>query len=135
MTNMVGKSSFIGYTGKMLRPKALILGGITAIVGITLIIMVNMRADIDVVITRDAKQPTVNINRYTYSIQNNSDRALKLNVSVKGDFILIGERTVSIKPFSLTKGRLMVKPNGGSGKFIFVLKGDGILLEREAGYL
>ncbi|MEE9523959.1 MAG: 4Fe-4S dicluster domain-containing protein [Thermodesulfovibrionales bacterium] len=135
MTKMVGKSSFIGYTGKILRPKAFILGGTTAIIGVIFIMMVYMRPGVDLVIARDAEQPTKNINRYTYTIQNNSDRSVRLNVSIKGDFILIGDNAVDVKPFSLIHGRLMVRPTGSADKVIFILKGDGITLEREAGYL
>jgi cytochrome c oxidase accessory protein FixG len=135
MTKMVGKSSFIGYTGEILRPKAFILGGTTAIIGIIFIIIVYMRPDIDLVIARDAEQPTLNINGYTYTIQNNSDRSVRLNVSIEGGFILIGDKTVEVKPFSLIHGKLMVRPTGSADKVVFILKGDGITLEREAGYL
>jgi polyferredoxin len=135
MTNMAGKSSFIGYSGRLLRPKAFILGGLTAVIGITLIIMVYMRPDIDLVITRDAQQPIRDINRYSYSIQNNSNNAFDLTLSVKGNFILIGEKTITIEPFSRINGKVMIKPTNGNDKVLLILKGEGIHLEREVGYL
>jgi polyferredoxin len=135
MTKMVDKSSFIGYTGRILRPRSFILGGITAITGIILVMMILLRPDIDLVITRDAEQPTRNINSYRYSIQNNGDKMVRLTISVKGDFILIGDKIIDVKPFSLVHGRLMVRPEDSSGKVAFIFKGEGIILEREAGYL
>lgn len=135
MTGMVGTSPFIGYTGRVMRPKTFILGGIIALIGILIIIMVAMRPDIDLVISRDADQPTMGINRYTYSVQNNSERPVRLIVSVKGDFTLIGNTTIDVSPFSLIHGTMMVRSTGTSDNVVFVLKGNGIALEREIGYL
>lgn len=135
MTRMAGKSPFIGYTGKIMRPKTFILAGLTILIGIMLIITVRVRPDISFVISRDVLQPVENINRYSYSVQNNSGRSFDLRISAQGNVVLIGDTSIQPAPYSHIHGKIMIKPREHIDTVIFILRGKGINLERKVGYL
>ena len=135
MTGMVNKPSFVNYTGTVFRPKAFVLIGVTVIIGLLLVITVHLRPDVAFVIIREAPQPVADINRYRYTLQNNTGRDLTLELSIQGDFLVIGETSISLKPYARIQRNVMLKRAGKARNVRFLLKGDGIQLERQVGFL
>jgi cytochrome c oxidase accessory protein FixG len=136
MTRPRGISPFIGYRGRILRPKTIFVGAVTLIMGMGLLFFTYTRPSISVVVSRDPQQPVKDLNRYTCSIQNNTETERRVHISIKDGFILIGERDVTIPPYAIYKGKVMVKATGEADRVIFVFKYDGNkILEKEVGFL
>jgi cytochrome c oxidase accessory protein FixG len=135
MTKRRDIPSLIGYRGRILRPKTFILGGLSAIAGLLLLVMIHTRPEIDFVITRDPAQPAVGINRYTYSIQNNTNREVTLVLTTEEPFIFIGESVITIGPYSTIHRKVMVRVEEDTSTVTFILKGAGQKLIREVGFL
>jgi cytochrome c oxidase accessory protein FixG len=127
--------SLVDYTGKVLRPKALWLSLLAVLAGVVFITMLMMRADVRIVVTRDAHQPAKGINSYSYRFQNNTDHEIVLDVSLDGPFTLVGDNAIDAGPFAMKTGTLLVKSRGDGRVVGFTFRGDGIMIEKEAGFL
>lgn len=137
-TSMTGKrrvAPFVGYTGRMLRPKAFWLASAALVAGAVFVGMLYMRADAEIVVIRDLHQPAKGINSYSYMLQNNSDREIVLHVSLKGPFTLLGDTAIEAGPYSVKRGNLLVKSQGDAKTVGFIFRSDGIIIETEAGFL
>ena len=126
---------FPGYKGKLLRPKAFWLGGATLLAGVILVVMVYSRPEVTFLITRDPEQLPQRINRYSWSLYNNTDKLQSFELSVEGDFIIIGETALLLEPYSFKKGKVLVRSEGGKDVVVFTLEGDGLTIEKQAGFL
>jgi len=135
MTGMRKIPSLINYAGHVKRPKALWLSAVVVVAGLVFAVMLLMRPGAKIVVTRNPKQPAMGINSYSYSLQNNTDHAISLDVSLNGPFQLLGDASVEAEPFSRRTGTLLVRSKGDANEVVFIFKGDGILIETEAGFL
>jgi cytochrome c oxidase accessory protein FixG len=137
MVKSRGIPPLINYRGTILRQKALVLSGVTLLSGLALVVLVTAMPAVDFVITRNPVQLLRGVNSYTYSIRNNKDSILRGDLSVKGDFSLIGEKSVKLKPYEMVHGGIIAKANGRSPAdiIVFVLRVDGRALERKVGFL
>lgn len=139
-TSMVGKRgipSLIGFRGKVLRQKALVLSGVTILSAAILVLLLAARPEVDFVITRNPAQLLKGVNSYSYTVRNNGDSILKGDLSVKGPFALIGEKRFELMPYDMVHGGIIVKANDDSpvGMIVFVLRVNGLLVERQVGFL
>ena len=135
MTEKRGIKPFIGYTGRPWRLKNLVLGLIVLLFAVVLVVMFNLRPEVEFVISRDPVAPVRNINSYTYSLYNNTNKDYSFRLSVNSGFIIIGNTTVRLKPYGSTKGKIMVRRTGNNSTVRFTLKSDGVKIQREAGFL
>ncbi len=129
--------SLIGYRGKILRRKALLLSAVTVLSGVVLFVLVSIRPDADFVVTRDPGQQGKAVNSYTFTIRNNRNAPLRGTLSVKEPFILAGQQKIELRPYDMIHGRIVARAGSDhtGGKVVFVLRTDGLTLEREAGFL
>jgi polyferredoxin len=135
MTKMRGIKPFIAYRGRPWRLKNLILAGLTFTVATVLIVLFVTRPEVEFVISRTPEMPAKNLNSYTYSLYNNTSRNLTLTLTVGKPFVLIGQSRIILPAFSSKNGRVMVRKTGRSKVVSFKLQGDGIKIERKAGFL
>ena len=126
---------FPDYKGKLLRPKSFWLGGATLLAGVILAVMVYSRPEVTFLITRDPEQLPQWINRYSWSLYNNTDKLQSFELSVEGDFIIIGETALLLEPYSFKKGKVLVRSQGGKDVVVFTLEGDGLRIGKKAGFL
>ena len=136
MTEKKGMLPFPNYRGRVLRPKTYWLGGATAIAGIALLLLLWSRPAVDFLVIRDNTPLPQGLNRYAYTIHNNSgeQRALELTSSDTG-VILIGEHTLLLQPFSALHGSVLVKSTGKLERLHLSISGDGIAINSETGFL
>ncbi len=135
MTSPRNIPPFISYRGRIFRPKTFVTGALTVIMGLALLFITFARPEVEIVVTRDPDQPIAGINRYTYSVQNNSNERKTFNITIKGKFDMIGRRVIEVSPFSLYRGRIMVKPEGMERKVVFVFEDGKDRIEKEVGFL
>ena len=126
---------FPGYKGKLLRPKTFWLGGAVLFVGGILAVMVYSRPDVTFLITRDPEQLPSGINRYSWSLYNNTGESRELELSMEGKFAIIGETVLLLEPYSFKKGKVLVKSEGGESEVVFRIEGDELTIEKKAGFL
>ena len=126
---------FPGYNGKLLRPKTLWLGGATVFAGIFLAVLVYSRPEVTFLITRDSEQLPQGINRYSWRLYNNSGSLKQFDLSVQGDFMIIGETVFLLEPFSFKKGKVLVRSEGGEDEVVFRIEGEAGVIEKKAGFL
>ena len=126
---------FPGYKGKLLRPKTFWLGGATLVVGGTLALMVYSRPEVTFWITRDPEQLQQGINRYSWSLYNNTGEPRELELSTEGKFVIIGETSLVLEPYSFKKGKVLVRSKGGKDEVVFRIKDDGLTIEKKTGFL
>ena len=126
---------FPGYKGKLLRPKAFWLGGATLLAGVILVVMVYSRPEVTFLITRDPEQLPQGINRYSWSLYNNTGEHRELELSTEGKFVIIGETVLLLKPYSFEKGKVLVRSEGGKDEVVFRIKDDGLTIEKKTGFL
>lgn len=86
-------------------------------------------------ISRDSGLQPQGINRYSWTLYNNSGNAEQFELSVKGEFVIIGETELLIEPFSFNKGKVLVRSEGGKDEVVFRIEGDKVILEKKAGFL
>ncbi|MEI6756659.1 MAG: 4Fe-4S dicluster domain-containing protein [Chlorobium sp.] len=130
-----GLPPFPNYKGRVVRPKTFWLGGATAVSAITLFLLIWSRPPLDFLVTRDNEPLPAGLNRYTYTIYNNSGKLLALELSSPDQVTLIGERTLLLQPFSAIHGRILVKSSGKREQVMLLLSGGGISIKRETGFL
>jgi polyferredoxin len=126
---------FPNYKGRVVRPKTFWLGGATCIAAVTLGLLIWSRPPLDFIVTRDSDPLPRGLNRYSYTIYNNSGKPLTLELSSPEPVTLIGEHTLLVQPFSAIHGRILVKSTGKREKIKLMISGDGISINRETGFL
>lgn len=127
---------FPDYRGRPLRPKTFILGGVTAAAGALLAFLIWMRPPVDFLVTREQEPLPKGVNRYSYTVTNNSHESLELELSASPDgTTIIGERKISLAPFGSIHGKVLVKAPDGTRTIRITLSGKGKALSRETGFL
>jgi polyferredoxin len=126
---------FPNYKGKIVRPKTFWLGGITALSAIVMVLLIAMRPPLEFVLSRVQEPLPSGLNRYAFTIYNNSSHPLELELTAPKGVTLIGERTVSVKPFGVVRNKVLLRSEGKRDRISLTLKGDGISVSREAGFL
>jgi cytochrome c oxidase accessory protein FixG len=135
MTSRTGRASLIGYAGRVLRPKAFWLASAALLSAAVFIGVLLMRPDAEVIVSRDARQPSEGLNSYSYTVYNNGSKDISLQVSLGGPFALVGNPAVTARAYSMTSGKIMVRAEGEAHSVRFIFRGDGYTIEREAGFL
>ena len=126
---------FPNYKGKMMRPKAWLLEGVTIASALVLALLIAARPTVEFMVNRVQEPLPTGLNRYAYSICNNSSKPLELELSAPDGVTLIGENRVAVKPYGVVRGKLLLKAGAGQDKVRLNLRGNGISLTRETGFL
>ncbi len=135
MTEKKGMLPFPNYRGRVLRPKTYWLGGATTVAAIALLLLLWSRPPVDFLVIRDNASLPPDLNRYSYTIHNNGGKQLALELSSSDNVTLIGEHTLSLQPFSAFHGSILVKSNGKLEHLHLKISGNGIVINRETGFL
>lgn len=130
-----GLAPFPNYKGKILRAKTFWMGGITAAAGMLLILIITLRPPVDFLITRDQEQLPEGLNRYSWTVYNNSGKTLDLELSAAPDVTVIGEHSVTLKAYEVVRGKVLLKASGSVQKVRFTLIGSGISIHKDTGFL
>ena len=130
-----GLPPFPNYKGKILRPKTYLLGGVTVASALVLALLIALRPPVDFMVSRVQEPLPAGLNRYTYSIYNNSSRPLELELSAPDGITVIGERRVPVRPYGVVRGNVLLKAEAGRDKVALTLSGNGISITRETGFL
>jgi polyferredoxin len=130
-----GMPPFPDYKGKVLRSKTYWMGGITAVSAAILMLLISSRPVFDFLVTRDPEPLPAGLNRYSYTIYNNSPKIIALELSSPSQVTLIGDRTLLLQPFSALHGKILVKSLQKLDKVTITLSGDNISIRRESGFL
>ncbi|TLU85715.1 MAG: 4Fe-4S binding protein [Chlorobium sp.] len=130
-----GMPPFPDYKGKVLRPKTFWMGGITIAAAVSLFLLIWTRPPVDFLVTRDSDPLPAGLNRYSYTIYSNNPETLVLELSSPDPVTLIGDRTVTLQPFSALRGKIMIKTPEKIEKITLSLKGKNISINRETGFL
>mgnify|MGYP006276827833 CR=1 FL=1 len=126
---------FPNYKGNIMRPKAYLLGGVTIATALVLVLLIVARPTVDFMVNRVQEPLPAGLNRYAYSIYNNSSRPLELELSAPEGVTVIGESRIPVKPFGVVRGKVLVRARAGQDKVKLNLKGNGVSLTRETGFL
>ena len=126
---------FPNYKGKIIRPKTFWLGGLTAASALVVVLLFAMRPPVEFNLSRVQEPLPSGLNRYAWTISNNTSHALELKIEAPEDVTLIGQRTVSIKPFGEARNKVLVRATGKREKVKLTITGNGISVSREAGFL
>ncbi|NTU67514.1 MAG: 4Fe-4S binding protein [Chlorobiaceae bacterium] len=126
---------FPHYKGKVMRPKSWLLGGVTLASALVLALFIAGRPTVDFMVNRVQEPLPAGLNRYAYSIYNNSPRPLELELSAPDGATVIGESRIVLKPFGVVRGKLLLKASPGRDKVTLNLRGNGVSLTRETGFL
>ena len=126
---------FPNYKGTIVRAKTFWMGGITAAAALMLILLISMRPPVNFVLSRIQEPLPTGLNRYAYTILNNTGKTLELRLSAPDGVTIIGERTIMVKPYSAVKNRLLIKSMAGQERVRLTLEGNGISIGKEAGFL
>ena len=130
-----GMPPFPNYKGRIVRPKAFWLGGATAAAGTALFLLLWSRPPVDFLVTRDNAPLPSGLNRYSYTIYNNSRQPLALELSSPERVTLIGEHSLLLQPFSSMHGRILIKATSKVEQLHLNISGGGISLNRETVFL
>ncbi|RMG01327.1 MAG: 4Fe-4S binding protein [Nitrospirae bacterium] len=134
MTRPRGIAPFIGYTGKVLRPKMFIVGGVTLLLGVVLFVIISLRPPLTMVVSREPVKLVKGVNEYTMTVTNNTGVKRNVTVSLRGG-VLIGSRHLEVSPYTRLVLRYKVRKEGGDTPLVFVLKDGKRVLEQEVGFL
>lgn len=126
---------FPNYKGKIVRAKTFWLGGITAASAIVLVLLIALRPPLDFVLSRVQEPLPAGLNRYAYTIYNNSSRTIELELTAPDGVTLIGEPKVSIKPFGVIRNRVLLRSDEKRDRITLTIQGNGISVSKEAGFL
>ncbi len=130
-----GMPPFPNYKGRILRPKTFWLGGATVAAGVLLLLLLWSRPPVDFLVTRDNAPLPSGLNRYSYTIYNNGGKPLDLELSSPDNVTLIGEHSLVLPPFSVLRGRILVKSTGKLEQLHLNISGGGIAINRESVFL
>ncbi|NTW54216.1 MAG: 4Fe-4S binding protein [Chlorobaculum sp.] len=126
---------FPNYKGKIIRPKTFWLAGLTAASALVLVMLFALRPPVEFTLSRVQEPLPPGLNRYSWTIYNNTSRTLELNIEAPEGTTLIGERVISIKPFGEARNKVLVRATGKRETVKLTLSGGGIKISREAGFL
>ncbi len=135
MTAKRGMLPFPNYKGRVLRPKTFWFGGATAIAAIALVLLLWSRPAVDFLVIRDNAPLPPGLNRYSFIIHNNSGKKLAFELSSSDQVTLIGEHTLSLEAFSAIHASILVKSNSKLEHLHLRISGNGIVINRETGFL
>ncbi len=130
-----GLPPFPDYKGNIMRPKAFMLWAMTAATALAFVLLVAGRPAVDFTLSRVQEPLPAGLNRYAYTITNNSGEPLLLNISAPDDVTVIGERNIPLKPYEVVRGKLLLKTATKRDRVTLTLQGKGIRLNRETGFL
>nr|WP_076790960.1 4Fe-4S dicluster domain-containing protein [Chlorobium sp. KB01] len=127
---------FPNYKGRIVRLKTFWLGGATVVAAIALVILLLNRPPVDFLLIRDNALLPPGLNRYSFTIHNNGGEKLTFDLtSPDTEATLIGEHTLHVEPFSALHGTILVKSTGKRELLHLKISGNGIVINREAGFL
>jgi len=126
---------FPNYKGKIIRPKTFLLGGLTAASALVVVLLFAMRPPVEFTLSRIQEPLPSGLNRYAYTIYNNSSKPFELELDAPEGITLIGERTISIAPFGVIRNKVLLRASGKPDEVSLTLHGDGISITKEAGFL
>ncbi|WP_232209728.1 4Fe-4S dicluster domain-containing protein [Chlorobium ferrooxidans] len=127
---------FPNYKGRIVRPKTFWLGGVTVVTAIALGMLLLSRPPVDFLLIRDNASLPPGLNRYSFTIHNNGGEKLTLDLTSPDTGVtLIGEQTLNVEPFSALHGTILVKSTGTLERLHLKISGNGIIINREAGFL
>ncbi len=130
-----GVVPFVGYRGRVLRPKTALLGTCLAAGAFVVLFLVARLPPATFAVQWEAGDPGRAANSYRYTVQNNLGRPLVLALRLEGDGEMSGDRFISVAPHSRKAGRLVVRRGTEArGGVSFVAVGPGITMRGEAGY-
>ncbi|MBF0566877.1 MAG: 4Fe-4S binding protein [Nitrospirae bacterium] len=130
-----GIRPFISYSGKVVRPKTFMLGGTVLVAAIVFAALLYFRPDVNFIVARDPIQPVKGVNRYVYALQNNTGKSFTFRLTVDRPLVLIGEPEVTVPPYSIKHGMVMIKAKTSVSSVTFNLVNGTKTLKREAGFL
>lgn len=130
-----GMAPFPDYKGNIVRPKTFWMGGLTAATGMALLLLIFFRPPVDFFVTRNQETLPEGLNRYSWSVYNNSNKQLDLELSANPDVTIIGKQTLRVEPFSVIRGKLLLKSEKNREQVCFTLSGDTVTIKRKAGFL
>jgi polyferredoxin len=130
-----GLPPFPDYKGKVLRSKTYWMGGTTAVAAAILILLIWSRPLFDFLVTRDPEPLPAGLNRYSYTVYNNSPKIIALELSSPSRVTLIGDRKLLLEPFSALHGKILVKSLQKLDKVTITLTGGNTSIRRESGFL
>jgi cytochrome c oxidase accessory protein FixG len=126
---------FPDYKGRLLRPKTYWLGSVTLAAGAILALLISARPQADFLVTRDQELLAEGLNRYSYTIFNNSGNTLHLELSASPDVTIIGDRSITVSPYAVIRGKVLIRSDKKPERIRFMLKGERISLSKETGFL
>jgi len=130
-----GMKPFPNYKGRIMRPKTFWMGGLTAAAGVLLLALLSLRPPVDFLVTRDQEQLPEGLNRYTWTVCNNTGRTLDLELETPPETSVIGQHTIQVRPYEVSRGKVLLKASKNIRQVRFTLTGDGISIGKEAGFL
>ncbi len=136
ITSRTSIRPFISYTGRVLRPKMFVLGGLTMVFGLIMFLAVSLSPPVTVVIKRDPVQTSKLVNSYTFTITNNRSMTTEIRLSVQGPYRLIGQSRIILSPFQVLNGHFMLKPEGMPLKEpVIIVEAGKYKTRQKVGYL
>ena len=137
MTLPRGIQPFVSYRGRVLRGKTFVLAMGSLAFLLVFLLALYSRPSFDVVVTRDVQQGSSLVNSYSYTITNNRSRPVKIRISVEGGYLILGETLISLGPFAMKRGRLLLRRLSGTTESapVIVFSSDDFVQKQMAGYL
>lgn len=130
-----GVVPFVGYRGRVLRPKAAFLGIVLAAGILGVLFLVERLPPATFAVQWEAGAPDRSANSYRYTVQNNLGRPLILALRLVGEGEMSGDGVIRVAPRSRATGKLVVRRKAEApGGVSFVAAAPGITLKGEAGY-
>ena len=126
---------FPNYRGTILRPKAFWMGGITVAAAIVLTLFIAMRPPVEFMLNRIQEPLPPGLNRYEYTISNNSGRTISLELRTPQGVTIIGKRTITLRPFEVVRNKLLLRTEGKPERVRVTIEGNGISISKETGFL
>jgi len=111
------------------------VGGAAFLAGVVLVVMVYSRPEVTFFISRDPERLPQGINRYSWSLYNNTATSRDLELSAGESFVIIGETTLMLEPYSFIKGKVLVRSDGGKDEVVFRLEDEEVSIEKKVGFL
>ncbi len=130
-----GMAPFPNYRGQLMRPKTYWLGSALLVAALTLVLMIASRPAVEFLVTRNPEALPGGLNRYSYSLYNNSAKLLPLKLSSPDQVTLIGEQALLLQPFSALHGSILVKSSSRRERVTITLSGLTFSIARETGFL
>ncbi|NTU92549.1 MAG: 4Fe-4S binding protein [Chlorobiaceae bacterium] len=130
-----GLPPFPNFRGKILRPKFYLLGGITVASALLLALLIAMRPGVDFMVNRIQEPLPAGLNRYSYTIYNNSGKVLDLELSTSEGVTVIGDHSLRIVPYGVARGKLLLKAASKRDQVTLTLEGNGISISKTTGFL